>query len=73
MNAKNIIANATNEALSVTPSVMVTARLAKVSPADFAVALADSKANSAYVAKVASNLIQVRTKEACEQEEKANA
>lgn len=58
---------------SVTPSVMVLARVAGVKPVDFAKAIADDEANSTFATEVATVLQTVKVKEAMEQRKTAKA
>lgn len=64
VNHKAIVADATSFAGSVTPSVLVLARLAKVTPEQLAVGLRDSDKNGDFLAEFVAALISVDLKEA---------
>lgn len=64
MNAKDIMTVAFDKATGITPSVLVAARLAEVSPADFAKGLADEESNAAYLVDVTGALTAVLVAEA---------
>ncbi len=66
MDYKNQIDSATNKVKELTPSVVVIARLMKVSPADLAVALYDDEANATFQVDMVASAIKAAIKKSQE-------
>lgn len=66
---KLIIEAATEKALAITGSVVVLARLAKVSPEVFAKGLVDDDANTDYTAAITAELVKAEIVKAKEERE----
>ena len=64
IDANRVVAEATERAGKITKSVLVVARVANVTPANFAKALADDEANAKYLAKLASELVDAELERA---------
>lgn len=72
IDANRVVAEATERAGKITKSVLVLARVANVTPANFAKALADDEANAKYLAKLASELVDAELEMAISEANESN-
>lgn len=66
MDTKDVIARATDKAMGITPSVLVTARLSGFKPAEFAKSMYDEEANDEFLSEVVAASVAVAVKKAHE-------
>ena len=64
IHADEVISGATSKAQAITKSVLVLARLAGVTPANFAKALVDEVANAKFTAKFTAELVDAELAQA---------